>query len=584
MLRLVLIILFALHWIPFQIYAQSVVNTAHNLSINGPGTVTATSEQQVCIFCHTPHNSNPQAPLWNKSNPGQTYTMYDNSVSSTSDIPASSTQPDGSSILCLSCHDGTIALGSVAGTVTDIFDGSGGTMPVGRGLLSIDLSDDHPISFIYSTVASADGQFHDPPLFPVTLDGSGKVQCATCHNAHDNINGKFLVSSNEFSDLCLDCHINSDWATTSHSTSTATWNSTLPNPWGHIGAAIAPSTSPPYAQVDQNACSNCHDSHADNSGGRPRLLKSALEENNCLDCHNGNVASTDIQTDINKLYSHNVSGYNLIHDPNETTLIGTPHVECQDCHNPHAVNGSTASAPLANGTLANIKGINQSGIEVDPITNQYELCYRCHADNPVTSSPTTRQFGGNNVRLDFATTNNSYHPVVAAGNNPSPRGLIGHTASSVIYCTDCHASSGSTATGPHGSIYPRILKANYNLNATTGLANHSDATLTTEYALCAQCHNMTDVNTIHSGMKGGHFLAYTTCNTCHDPHGFSGGTPANNNFLINLIADDVNYLGPARVQGTWYDPVIALDQGSGGTCTFTCHAKSHSHGGSNYTK
>lgn len=571
-------IILLLFWFPPNVNSQSIINTGHNLSAGGPGTViSTTSEQRVCIFCHTPHGSNPQAPLWNRSDPGTTYIMYDNSVSSTSDIPVDAgRQPDGSSILCLSCHDGTIALGSVASSASDIFDGSGGTMPAGRGLLSTDLSDDHPISFIYSPVATADGQLHDPPLFPVTLDGSSKVQCSSCHDAHDNTNGKFLVASNEFSALCLDCHIDVDWASSSHSTSTATWTGSGSDPWGHIGTPIAPSTFPPYANVAQNACANCHDSHAANLGARPRLLKSAAEENNCLDCHNGNVATTDIQTDINKTYNHNVFGYNLVHDPNETALIGTTHVECQDCHDPHAVTNATASAPLANGFISGVQGIDISGNPVTIITNQYELCFRCHADNPVTSSPTPRQFGSNNVRLDFETTNGTYHPVVGVGQNASPRGLIGHTASSVIYCTDCHASDGAPS-GPHGSIYPRILKANYNLNETTGLSDHSDATLTTEFALCAQCHDMTTVNTIHSGMKGGHFLAYTSCNVCHDPHGFSGGDPLRNLYLINL---STSAFGPNRNGETHID----LDQGSGGTCNFVCHGKTHKHVGSGYDK
>ena len=49
---------------------QSVVNTVHNLSVSGPGTVRATSETEVCIFCHTPHNSKPMSPLWNRDDPG----------------------------------------------------------------------------------------------------------------------------------------------------------------------------------------------------------------------------------------------------------------------------------------------------------------------------------------------------------------------------------------------------------------------------------------------------------------------------------------------------------------------------------
>jgi hypothetical protein len=95
--------------------SQSVVTTVHNLSVTGPGTVKASSETEVCIFCHTPHNSKPAGPLWNREDPGATYVLYNSST-----LQAVPGQPDGSSILCLSCHDGTIALGNVVSRTTDI--------------------------------------------------------------------------------------------------------------------------------------------------------------------------------------------------------------------------------------------------------------------------------------------------------------------------------------------------------------------------------------------------------------------------------------------------------------------------------
>jgi DNA-binding MarR family transcriptional regulator len=42
------------------------VGTKHNLSVSGPGPIKSTNEQQVCIFCHTPHNASPIQPLWNR--------------------------------------------------------------------------------------------------------------------------------------------------------------------------------------------------------------------------------------------------------------------------------------------------------------------------------------------------------------------------------------------------------------------------------------------------------------------------------------------------------------------------------------
>jgi hypothetical protein len=78
---------------------SSVVNTPHNLSAGGPGSVRASSEQQVCIFCHTPHHASSTQPLWNRRSLPGGYTPY----RSTS-LDAQPGQPTGPSKLCLSCH------------------------------------------------------------------------------------------------------------------------------------------------------------------------------------------------------------------------------------------------------------------------------------------------------------------------------------------------------------------------------------------------------------------------------------------------------------------------------------------------
>ena len=102
----------------------TVADTKHNLSISGPGTLKASSESQICIFCHTPHNASAAAPLWNRRDPGSTYIPY----SSTTAV-ANPGQPTGASILCLSCHDGTIALGDVLSRETPILMSGSQTLP-----------------------------------------------------------------------------------------------------------------------------------------------------------------------------------------------------------------------------------------------------------------------------------------------------------------------------------------------------------------------------------------------------------------------------------------------------------------------
>src|SRR5437763_9762877 len=115
--------------------ASSILNSPHNLSARGPGQIRAVNESQVCIFCHTPHNASPVQPLWNRNMPVSAYKVY-----SSGSLHAKPSQPTGSSKLCLSCHDGTIALGSVLSRGEPIVM-SGGitTLPPGSSNLGTDL-------------------------------------------------------------------------------------------------------------------------------------------------------------------------------------------------------------------------------------------------------------------------------------------------------------------------------------------------------------------------------------------------------------------------------------------------------------
>jgi len=318
MLLLLIVILIA----DMPAVSQSIINTAHNLSVSGPGTVKASSESEICIFCHTPHNARPEHPLWNRNDPGSNYILYTSSTTQ-----ALIGQPDGSAVLCLSCHDGTIALGDVLSRTTPItFAGGVTTMPAGRSNLSTNLSNDHPISFTYnSALAAADGELKDPSTLigPVRLENS-KMQCTSCHDPHANIYSDFLVASTLASDLCLNCHEPDYWNSSSHKNSSKTWNGTSPDPWFH--------TPDSYTTVAQNACENCHNPHL--AEATPRLMNFSPEENNCLVCHNGNVAAKNIQVQMAKSSKHNVYGYTGVHDPIEATWVTNKHVECEDCHNP----------------------------------------------------------------------------------------------------------------------------------------------------------------------------------------------------------------------------------------------------------
>lgn len=207
--------------------------------------------RETCVYCHTPHNASTVSPLWNRQLPSQLgYEMYS---SPNFDSGTNTKAPDGISLGCLSCHDGSVAVDAVLNKPKfhDWFDsgvhyrmspeGQVGSDACGKchnrergaygGLsgahdatiryLTRNLRDDHPISIPYPTF-STDSAFNQPLIakedggrtFPngVQTFEEDKVQCASCHDPHNpdekNIEGRdpFLRTSNRYSALCLTCH------------------------------------------------------------------------------------------------------------------------------------------------------------------------------------------------------------------------------------------------------------------------------------------------------------------------------------------------------------------------------------------
>jgi len=551
-----------------------IATTKHNLSVSGPGTLKANSEAEVCVFCHAPHNASPSGQLWNRR-VGASYTPY---TSSTRKSVAG--QPNGASLLCLSCHDGTIALGEVRNRASAIAMAGGvSTLPAGNSLLGTDLSDDHPVSFVFdAALRTARGELADPATLvkptssKVRLDSTNQLQCTSCHDPHDNTNGKFLVVANTASALCQTCHIKNYWTGSDHKNASKTWNNVAPNPWPHTAGTT----------VAANACENCHRPHT--AGGGKRLLNAAAEENNCFPCHNGNVAAKNIQAEFNKASVHHVANYTGIHDPTEPASVATAHVECADCHNPHAANATAGSAPAVTttpvlpGSQAGVRGISINGTEVNPATAEYEVCFRCHADGAGnTPAPrTARVIVQNNKRLEFQTSNPSYHPVAGAGRSATVPSLIAPwTTASRVKCTDCHNNnagpystgsgttpSGTGANGPHGSTNPLLLERPYTITQT------SESTS----SICFKCHSRTSItsNAVGSFREHSLHVGFAPCGTCHDPHGVSAtqGTVLNNSRLINFQTGVVTAVSGQAIR---WERVGTVQ----GRCYLNCHGKSH---------
>ena len=174
-----------------------ITGSAHDFS----GETSWNSSGEICITCHTPHNANASVePLWNHVVTTTTFTLYSSSTFNASTIG----QPTGASKLCLSCHDGTVAIDSYGGTTGST------SMGAVDANLGTDLSNDHPISFTYdSGLVTADGGLYDPATTTAVSDLliGGQVQCASCHDVHNGSGyDNLLVIDNVGSALCLTCH------------------------------------------------------------------------------------------------------------------------------------------------------------------------------------------------------------------------------------------------------------------------------------------------------------------------------------------------------------------------------------------
>lgn len=539
-------------------FGKSIVDSMHNLSVSGTGSVKATTQTEICIFCHTPHNARPDIPyLWNRQDPAMAYTPYASST-----LKASVGQPTGTSRLCLSCHDGTIAPGSVLSQATTMTFAA--SMTGRSSILGTNLADDHPISFGYSAAASANSQLAGTASLPsvVRLDSTGQMQCTSCHNPHNDQYGKFLVVSNLASGLCVSCHLKTNWNGSSHAISTKTWNGSGADPW--------PTSS--YTTVADNGCANCHRPHS--ATGQQRLLNYAVEETNCLVCHNGNVAGVDISADLAKIYRHPVSLYTGVHDAAENySGAVSKHIECVDCHNPHQVNNSIPSAPLVPGRLQGVPGVDfYTNAFIASSTNEYQICFKCHGDlsnNVLQSAQPIIRYWTNtrDNRVKFNPTNASYHPLMAPLNKISDGMLVAPWAKGMmLYCTDCHGSDSGGARGSHGSIYQHILVSKYE---TSDVPPTSATAYLTDSALCFKCHNSSTLFglTTKFPQHRKHLTvgSMERCSYCHDPH----GNPTNSGMInFDMRPGIVSLSGGKPIQ-------LNYPLGSKNSCVLTCHGVVH---------
>jgi predicted CXXCH cytochrome family protein len=583
----------------------------HNLGHGSKSPVTG-ARPDFCNYCHAPHGGLNRG-LWNQKLSTESYTLYRSDTEKNR-----STQPvlgDDSSH-CLSCHDGTVAVGTtvVSGKVST----QGAMTQV--DVFGSNLQTSHPFSLALpmqdnvDLVASlaAKGGTADPTGAVKLINGN--IECTTCHDPHvqakDQVSQNFLVRDSSKGEMCLACHdperqmsgkVNplTGWTTGAHALSTARIS-----PQAGVGH---------YHTMAESACISCHTPH--NASGPARLLRGQNEQD-CIACHSGGSNLSPAAPDIFAEYAAPKVGHPFPtstrpHDPAESTLLNNNrHATCVDCHNGHSSErvGVFSPPPLIRASQNGVAGISATdGTRVvDPAVNQFETCLRCHGSSagkqvkPVYGYLPARLVSAGdpqNLVPQFAVTSASSHPVTHDRGSPLPQpsllsnmlnldGMTRGRAMGVrIFCTDCHNSDdnrefgGTGPNGPHGSKWMHILERRYELSEATApgqlitnLFPNPDLSVNGPYAMCGKCHDLANqiVRNTSWSQHGLHINAGLSCSTCHTPHGTGGGSPSvSGQRLVNF---DVNVVAPNGGLPISYNRAA-------NTCVLACHQTAHNANG-----
>jgi len=619
-------------FLPFLLFVASLsfgqTNTTadvlgvHNLTL-GSGAKVYSQGSLGCTFCHAPHSGlGGITPLWNQKLSQGSYATYNSSTYS-----EQGTQPTlgRSSSLCLSCHDGTVAVGQSAAY---------GQLPMIGSMSSMDsfgttLTGSHPFSLVLpikdapNLVASlaSQGKTADPTGAVKLVNGN--IECTSCHNPHvqavDKIAQDFLVRDSARAQMCLACHdpnrvvqgqVNplAGFSNSIHQTATNQVSSDA-----HVG---------PYPTVGQNACSSCHMSH--DSVAPARLLRPATPPatsydpvtQSCMTCHAGGTYLSpatvpNIMAEVGKI-SHPLPAGNNFHDAAETPLLQhNRHATCVDCHNAHDGNQETAfSAPPAiRPPQQGATGISAvDGITVlTPSLNQYETCLRCHGTSLGKQRLAT--FGYSPIRVvqaadplnviaEFTQATTSSHPVTHPRSSPLPQpsllvNMLNETGlpssrlvGTQLFCTDCHNSDdnrefgGTGANGPHGSKWTHLLERRYEFSQApapgqpiTNLFPNPDVTVNGPYAMCGKCHDLPN-NVLANTSWNQHALHVSqygfSCSVCHTAHGMGATSPTfTGERLVNF---DANVVAPNASTPIGYNRAT-------NSCSLTCHNAAHNANG-----
>ncbi len=216
-------------------------------ALNGDGL--PINDVGLCTYCHTPHHGTTTRLLWNHKLSANTFSWDVPSTTAGTTLPSFSGQTyNGVSAKCLSCHDGSVAIGDVFWyeetgplTLEPTKMGQSPSDPIFRiASTTGSLATNHPVAVpypfgnapnTYNTATTGSNAYldewqPDPTALGIRLfndDGSGNItagpvagktgiECSSCHDPHNKqaVDDMFLrgsLAGNDTNYICLKCHV-----------------------------------------------------------------------------------------------------------------------------------------------------------------------------------------------------------------------------------------------------------------------------------------------------------------------------------------------------------------------------------------
>jgi hypothetical protein len=241
----------------------AIVKSPHDLTNDtwNAGTGDAAVTTNLCFFCHITHKTVTSSSgiiggTVGSTNPAPGYLLWNHQISATTsygvyssdsfqnlltqtgsagptDLGAGNTLSTLTvSNLCLSCHDGTVAIGSfyeggmgLPANGSQWNNGHGDSTNMYSGMEISDLSKSHPVHFPYTATLASAGTLKIPasvnsvdgngavPLY----GGGGNLECSTCHDPHNGATAvkgttfpfarSYLYNYTGTGGFCTYCHI-----------------------------------------------------------------------------------------------------------------------------------------------------------------------------------------------------------------------------------------------------------------------------------------------------------------------------------------------------------------------------------------